>query len=182
MSEARTTKLAIAVSERDHVIGPTDAPVTVVNYGDYECPGCSKRHRQIQQLADELLNRVQLVQRHFPLINVHPHSLRAAEAAEVAAAQGKFWEMHRRLYSNPDKLEDRNLRRYAQEIGLDLDRYDREMGESTYASQILKDYYDSMINGITGAPSTFINGVLYPMGGVELVAAVKKILKESAPL
>ena len=168
-------RLALPVNERDHVLGPTDAIVTVVNYGDYQCPDCHKRHRAVEKLFDEMVNTVRFVYRHFPLVNVHPRALRAAEAAEAAAAQGKFWEMHRRLYLRPDKLEDRNLRRHAQDVGLDLERFDREMASGVYADQILKDYHNSMTYGITGAPTTFINGQLYSMSGVELVGAVKAI-------
>jgi len=177
MMNEKTVELAIPVNERDHVIGLADAPVTVVNYGDYECPDCHHRHREVEKLVDELSDRVRFVYRHFPLIKVHSHALRAAEAAEAAAAQDKFWEMHRHLYGNPDKLSDRNLRRYAREIGLDLDRFDREMSGSLYADQILNDYHRSMIYGITGAPTTFINGRLYAMSGPELLGVVKTILE-----
>src|SRR6185295_2495129 len=134
-------KLAIPVNARDHTIGPPDALVTVVNYGDYECPDCRRRHRAIENMFDELVDSVRFVYRHFPLVNVHPRALRAAEAAEAAAAQGKFWEMHRQLYSQPDKLEDRHLRHYANEIGLDLKRFDREMAADAYSAQVLDDYY-----------------------------------------
>ena len=177
MMNEKTVELAIPVNERDHVIGLADAPVTVVNYGDYECPDCHHRHREVEKLVDELSDRVRFVYRHFPLISVHSHALRAAEAAEAAAAQDKFWEMHRHLYGNPDKLSDRDLHRYAREIGLDLDRFDREMSGSLYADQILNDYHRSMIYGITGAPTTFINGRLYAMSGPELLGVVKTILE-----
>lgn len=173
-------KLIVTVSEQDHTIGPAAATVTVVNYGDYQCPECHKRHHEAQKMLDELVHSVQFVYRHFPLIKVHPNALRAAEAAEAAAAQGKFWEMHRRLYDRPDKLSERNLRSHAREIGLDLNRYDREMKDSTYAARILKSYYDSMVNGITGAPTTFINGALYGATGVDLLMTVKT-LAESDP-
>ena len=95
MIEANTLKLAIPVNDRDHAIGPADSLVTVVNYVDYECPDCHRRHRAVEKMFDELRNRVRFVYRHFPLDHVHPHALRAAEAAEAAAAKGKFWEMHR---------------------------------------------------------------------------------------
>src|SRR5215471_18841308 len=113
--------LAIPVNESDHSIGPPDALVTVVNYGDYQSPDSHRRHRLVEKMILELVNRVRFVYRHFPVVNVHPDALRAAEAAEAAAAQGKFWQMHRCLYFKPEKLEERHLRRYAHEIGLDLE-------------------------------------------------------------
>ena len=176
MSETEMIRLAVPVNERDHVRGPAYAPVTVVNYADYECPGCQKRHRSIEK-NHELLDKVRLVIRHFPLVNVHPHALRAAETAEAAAAQGKFWEMNRLLYLHPDKLEDKDLRKYAREIGLDLERFDREMANGIYAEQIKKDSYSSLIHGITGTPTTFINDVRYAVGELELIAVVKAIVE-----
>ena len=178
MIEAETVTLAAPVNERDHMMGPANARVTVVNYGDYQCPGCHERHRATEKMARELQDTVRLVHRHFPLVKSHPRALRAAEAAEAAAAQGKFWEMHRLLYLRPDKLEDRDLRRHAKEIGLDLERFDREMAGAIYSDQILKNSYFSVIHGITGTPTTFINGVRYAMSGVELLAAVKAIVGE----
>ena len=177
MSAAESKKLWLRINERDHVIGPADASVTVVNYGDYQCFDCHKRHRAAQKMIDELLGTVRFAYRHFPLVNVHPLALRAAEAAEAAAAQGKFWEMHRSLYLSPDKLEDRHLRHYAHAIGLDVQRFDQEMANHIYADKILNDYYHSLNNGITGAPTTFVNGVLYAMSGVELIDAVKASIK-----
>src|SRR5262249_21161593 len=169
-------KLAVPVNENDHAIGPADALVTVVNYGDYECPDCRSRHRAVEKMIDELVGSVRFVYRHFPLINVHPRALPAAEAAEAAAAQDKFWEMHRRLYTQPDKLEDRHLRHYAKQIGLDVDRFDREMAAGAYRDRILDSYHNSIIYGITGAPTTFINGELYAMSGIKLLSAVKLML------
>jgi protein-disulfide isomerase len=177
MNERETNRLAVPVNERDHVLGPANAAVTVVNYGDYECPDCQKRHRVIDKMVYELLDKVRLIHRHFPLVKVHPHSLRAAEAAEAAGAQGRFWEMSRLLYLNPSKLEDKDLRKYAKESGLDLKKFDEEMSSGLYAEQILKDRYISLINGITGTPTTFINEVRYAMGGLELIDVVKDILR-----
>jgi protein-disulfide isomerase len=169
-------KLAVPVDERDHILGPVDASVTVVNYGDYQCPDCHRRHKEIQKMIDELTDSVRFVYRHFPLIKTHPRALKAAEAAEAAAAQDKFWEMHRLLYLSPDKLDDHDLRRHAHKIGLDLERFDLEMGGSTYSDRIMKDYYNSLIHDISGTPTTFINGTLYAMGGVQLLATVKALL------
>lgn len=176
MTQSAVPTLAIPVNDRDHTTGPMDASVIVVNYGDYQCPDCHQLHRQVQKLIDKLANRVRFVYRHFPLVKVHPDALRAAEAAEAAGAQGKFWEMHRLLYTSPDKLKDRDLHRHAKAIGLDVDRFDREMVDSTYASQILKDYYHAITYGISGTPTTFINSELYPMSGVELLTAVQNRL------
>ena len=171
-------KLAITVNEHDHCIGPADALVTVVNYGDYQCPDCHRRHREVEKMFDQLVNAVRFVYRHFPLINVHPRALPAAEAAEAAAAQGKFWEMHRHLYTRPDELEDRHLRHYAKEIGLDVDRFDRDMAGGAYRDRILDSYHNSITHGITGTPTTFINGELYAKSGVELLSVVRTLLKE----
>jgi protein-disulfide isomerase len=176
--EAETVILAAPVNKRDHTMGPTKARVTVVNYGDYQCPGCQKRHRSTEKMARELLDRVRLIHRHFPLVKTHPRALRAAEAAEAAAAQGKFWEMHRLLYLRPDKLGDRDLHRYGNEVGLDLERFDHEMARGIYTDQILKDFNFSLNHGITGTPTTFINGVRYALSGVDLVATVKAIAEE----
>lgn len=168
-------KLPVPVNDNDRAIGPSDALVTVVSYGDYQCPDCHNSHRAIEKIFDELLNQVRFVYRHFPLIRVHAHALRAAEAAESAAAQNKFWEMHRRLFLHPDKLEERNLRHHAREIGLNLERFDREMAAGIYRDQILKDCQSSMIQGISGTPTTFINGELYALSGAELLNAVKAL-------
>jgi protein-disulfide isomerase len=167
-------KLVVPVDERDHTLGPADASVTVVNYGDYQCPDCHRRHKEIQRMVDELADRVRFVYRHFPLVKTHPRALKAAEAA---AAQGKFWEMHRLLYLSPDKLYDKDLRRHAHKIKLNLERFDREMASSAYSDRIMKDYYNSLVPGISGTPTTFINGELYPMSGVDLLATVKTMLE-----
>jgi protein-disulfide isomerase len=177
MVEGETIRLADPVNERDHVMGPATALVTVVYYGDYESPDCQERRRAIEKMAGDLVNRVRFVYRHFPLMKVHPHALRASEAAEAAAAQGKFWEMHRLLYLHPDKLENKDLREYARQIGLDLDRFDREMANGVYAGRIREEFYSSLTHGITGAPTTFINGELYALSGEELIEQVKTILE-----
>ena len=176
MIDAKRLTLAIPINDRDHTIGSVDASVIVVNYGDYECPDCHRRHREVQRMVDQLVNAVRFVYRHFPLINTHPRALRASEAAEAGAAQGKFWEMHRYLYTRPDKLEEQHLRLYAKKVGLDLERFDREMTTGTYTERILNDYYNSNNYGITGTPTTFINGELYAMSGVDLLSTVKGML------
>src|SRR5437773_8154130 len=107
------TSLTVPVNDRDHVIGTPDATVTVVLYGDYESPDCRKMHQAIEKMIRPLVKKVRLVYRHFPLVRVHPRALRAAEAAEAASSQGKFWEMHTLLYLNPGRLKDNDLRSHA---------------------------------------------------------------------
>lgn len=171
-------RLPVPVNERDHIIGAADARVTVVKYGDYETPDSRKMHLAIEKMVHELLDSVRLVYRHFPLVRVHPHALRAAEAAEAAAAQGRFWEMNRLLYLNPGKLEDKELRKYAQKIGLDLERFDREMESRVHAGRILSDRDFSLTHGITGVPTFFVNDVMCALTGMELVEAVKAISEQ----
>jgi formate-nitrite transporter family protein len=170
--------LSVPINEGDHVIGPAEPSVVVVTYGDYESSDCQRREREVVRVFDELLKSVRYVYRHFPLITVHPRALRAAEAAEAAAAQEKFWEMHRLLYFHSSTLSDHDLRKNARKIGLDLKQFDQDMESSTYATQILKDYSNSLVHGITGAPTTFVNGVLYAMSGIDLIDHIKALLKQ----
>jgi len=174
-----TIKLPLPVNERDHMTGLKNAPITVVTYGDYLSFNSHLSHRAFEEKVDGLLKQVRFVYRHFPLVKVHPQSLRASEAAEAAAAQGKFWEMHRLLYSRFTKLSDPELRHLARKIGLDIRRYDSEMESRTYQDQILKGYYTSIVNGISGAPTTFINDVLCPMSREELLGQIKTLVSAS---
>ena len=171
--------LTVPVNERDHIIGAPNAPVTVVQYGDYESLNCRKMHQAIAEMLPPLLKKIRLVYRHFPLVNLHPHALRAAEAAEAAAAQGKFWEMHTLLYLNSDCLKDNYLRKYANKIGLDLERFDSEMSSGVYVRDILKNRDLSITNGISGAPTFFVNDRLWAMTGLDLLSAVKDLVERT---
>ncbi len=172
--------LTIPVNEHDHSIGPETAPVTVVKYGDYECPDCQKMHRAIEKMTRELLKSVRLVYRHFPLVSIHPHALRAAEAAEAAAAQGKFWEMHTLLFRYPGKLSDKDLRKHAAAIDLDMGRYDSEMARGVHAQEILRSRNVSITNGITGTPTFFVNSELWAMSGVKLIESITALISQRA--
>jgi len=174
------SNLNIPVNERDHVIGMPDAPVTVVEYGDYESLDCREMHQAIETIIHPLFKKVRLVYRHFPQTYAHPHALRAAEAAEAAAAQGKFWKMHTLLSWNPDNLKDDDLHRYAKEIGLDCERFEYEMARGVHVRKILKGRDLSLSTGISGAPTFFVNDRLWVMSGLDLVAAVKDIAERSA--
>src|SRR6266705_493075 len=117
--ESGTARLTLPVSQRDHRRGPETAQVTVVEYGDYECPNCGQAHPIVKEIQRRLGDRLRFVFRNFPLSQIHPHAEHAAEAAEAAAGQGKFWEMHDILFENQSALEDDNLAQYAESLGLD---------------------------------------------------------------
>jgi len=144
-------------AERDHVRGPAEAPVTLVEYGDFECPFCG----QAEQIIRELLRDVgdlRYVWRHLPLTDVHPHAQLAAEASEAAAAQGAFWQMHDRLLEHQDQLAPKNLTRYAEELGLDVDRFSDQLRAHTWSERIAADVESADVSGVAGTPSFFING------------------------
>lgn len=142
-------------SERDHAQGPADAAVTLVTYGDFECPYCAEAYRAVGQLREEM-DDVQFVFRHFPL-DVHPHAWQAAEAAEAAAAQGMFWEMHDLLYENRDALETDDLRGYAEQLGLDVDYFTRELEQDTSTDQVQEDVLSGARSGVNGTPTFFLS-------------------------
>lgn len=153
--------LTLPISERDHTQGPTDAPVTLVEYGDYECPHCRRAHPIVQQIQRRMGADLRFVFRHFPLRESHPHAERAAEAAEAAGAQGKFWEMHERLFERQFALEDENLLEYATELGLDATRFGAELAAGRYQERVREDFRSGVSSGVNGTPTFFINGTRY---------------------
>jgi protein-disulfide isomerase len=159
MAAADSPHLTPPVGERDHVQGPADAPVTLVEYGDFECPYCGEAYPIVKALQQRLGERLRFVFRNFPLTNAHPHAARAAEAAEAAAAQGRYWEMHDRLYEHQRALDDAHLERYASDVGLDVARFDREMTEGRYRGRVREDFLSGVRSGVNGTPTFFINGL-----------------------
>ncbi len=153
--------LAVPVSERDHVTGSESAPVTLVEYGDYECSFCDEAYLAVKNVQRHLGDRLRFVFRNFPIGTIHPHAEHAAEAAEAAAAQGMFWEMHDLLYEHQQTLGDPHLRAFAEQLGLDLDRFDRDMSEHTLADRVREDFMGGVRSGVNGTPSFFINGARY---------------------
>jgi len=152
--------LAVPVSEdRDHLRGPTDAAVTLVEYGDYECPYSGAAYPIVKQIQARMGAQLSFVFRNFPIASVHPHAQHAAEAAEAAGAQGKFWEMHDRLFQSQSRLGDEFLSSYAERLGLDVDRFHKELSEHTHAGRIREDLVSGERSGVPGTPSFFINGV-----------------------
>ena len=128
-TEWRAELTAAVDQDRDHVQGSPDAAVTLVQYGDYECPYCGEAYPIVKGVQAQMGERLRFVFRNFPISTSHPHAERAAEAAEAASAQGRFWEMHDTLYEHQKRLRDEDLRAYAEQLELDLDRFDKEMAE-----------------------------------------------------
>jgi Na+/H+ antiporter NhaA len=143
---------------RDHVRGSNEAPVTLVEYGDYECPYCGQAEVTIRALLDSFGEDLRYVWRSVPLNDVHQHAQMAAEAAEAAAAQGAFWEMHAELLDHQDALTPLDLGRYAEKIGLDVDRFWEEIRDRVYAGRVAEDVASADASGVAGTPTFFING------------------------
>jgi Na+/H+ antiporter NhaA len=147
--------------ERDHVRGAADAPVTLVEYGDYECPYCGRAELVIRELLTSFGDDLRYVWRHLPLNDVHPNAQTAAEAAEAAAAQGRFWEMHDCLLEHQDELAPEDLQRHAATIGLDLERFAEDVRRREYAERVADDVHSADASGVAGTPSFFVNGRRY---------------------
>jgi protein-disulfide isomerase len=144
--------------ERDHIRGPADAPVTLVEYGDFECPYCGQAEQVIRGLLSSFGDDLRYVWRHLPLNDVHPHAQLAAEASEAGAAQGKFWEMYDTLLAHQDQLTMPDLVRYAEELGLDVERFTDELRRHVYAPRAAEDVASADASGVSGTPTFFING------------------------
>jgi Na+/H+ antiporter NhaA len=150
--------LAVPVDpRRDHLRGPLNAPVTVVEYGDFECPYCGRAEPAVRELLADF-GDVRYVWRHLPLTDVHPHAQLAAEAAEAAAAQGAFWEMHDLLLDHQDELRPADLSRYAAQLGLDAARFGKDLGKRSGAGRVAEDVDSADLSGVSGTPTFFVNG------------------------
>jgi len=157
-------RLAVPISADDHSRGPAAAPVTLVEYGDYECPACGAAYVTIADLRSTLGDRFRFVFRNFPLSSVHLHAGAAARAAEAAALQGRFWEMHDVLYENQEALEPDDLLRYAEELGLDLGRFELDFQSEQCIQRVRHDFLGGVRSGVNGTPTFFINGLRHDGG------------------
>jgi protein-disulfide isomerase len=153
-------ELSLPVGGADHILGPSHAAVTVVEYGDFECPNCKQAAPAVKLLLQRFSGRVRFVWRNFPLEEVHPHALQAALAAEAAAGQGKFWPMHDLLFENQAHLKPPQLRHYAEAVELDMARYDIEMKEDYYLQRVREHMESGRASGVRGTPGFFINGAI----------------------
>jgi protein-disulfide isomerase len=177
--QPRATGLKTPVSSSDHVIGPEAAPVVIVEYGDFECPNCKQAAPALKQLLVRHARQVQLVYRHLPLEAGHPQALQAAEAAECAAAQGKFWAMHDLLFENQPRLRPDDLRSYAVQLGLDMRRYDDETLSKLWLAKIRAQLADGEQSGVRSTPGIFLNGRIQDVsfGFKSLFDAIDAILQ-----
>src|SRR5438045_8941768 len=150
--ESGTARLTLPVSQRDHQQGPETAPVTLVEYGDYECPYCVEAYAIVKEIQRRLGDRLRFVFRNFPLTQSHPHAQHAAEAAEAAAVQEKFWEMHDYLFEHQRALDDAHLVQYAVALHLDEETFKLEMTEQAYANRVREDFLSGVRSGVHGPP------------------------------
>jgi protein-disulfide isomerase len=168
MSALESPRLTIPVGPDDHIRGgPETAPLTLVEYGDYECPYCGAAYPIVKEVERILGDELRSVFRNFPLGDMHPHAVGAAEAAESAAAQGRFWEMHDRLYEHQDRETTDDLIEHARVLGLDVERFKSDLQEHTYEPRIQEDFLSGVRSGVNGTPTFFINGVRHN-GGYDL--------------
>jgi protein-disulfide isomerase len=177
------TTLSPPVSERDHVVGPADARVTLVEYGDFECPHCASVQPIVQAARRAFGGNLRFAFRHFPLRSSHPRALPAAKAAEAAGEQGRFWEMHDLLYRRQTELGDADLERHARALGLDVERFRESLGERTHEVRIREDLASAARSGARGTPTLFINGERYDgaLEREEIFAALARAAVALAP-
>ncbi len=157
-------QLTLPVSERDHVRGNADAPITLVEYGDYECPYCSGAYTIVKEIQQQMGDRLRFVFRNFPLTQAHVHAQKAAEAAEIAGDSGKFWEMHDMLYENQKALNFLALREYAEDVGLDGDAFEEALEARTKQDRVREDFMSGVRSGVNATPTFFINGFRHDGG------------------
>ncbi len=154
-------RLSMPVSKRDHIRGPENAPVTLLEYGDYQCPYCGEAYPVLREVQKRAGDKLRFVFRNFPLEESHPFAVQAAEAAEAAGAQGKFWEMHDMLYTHQDALDIDSLKQYAADLGLDTDRFNKDLESHAYEPRVSEDYLSGERSDVEGTPTFFLNGWLY---------------------
>jgi protein-disulfide isomerase len=152
--------LVVPIQPTDHIEGADHAPVTIVEYGDFECPNCKQAAPALKLLLERFAGRARVVFRHFPLQEVHPHALAAAQAAECAGGQGKFWPMHDVLFANQEHLKTNQLHSYAERLGLDMARYTAEMDDQVYLQRVREHMEGGRRSGVRGTPTFFVNGRL----------------------
>lgn len=154
-------QLTQPVNEQDHTIGPANAPVTLVEYGDFECPHCLEAYPIVKSIKAQLGDQLHYVFRHFPLTMDHPNAQKAAESAEAAAQQGKFWQMHDLLFENQARFSLETFVELARQLGINPEWFQTALAEDRFAEQVLADFNSGVRSGVNGTPTFFINGERY---------------------
>jgi protein-disulfide isomerase len=172
--------LRVPVGSEDHAQGASEAPLTLVEYGDYQCGHCGRAHPAVKALQKRFGSGLRFVFRNMPLVRTHPEAQLAAEAAEAAGAQGRFWEMHEALYENQHSLGPELIREQARRIGLDMERFEKDLAEHRFRKRVREDFMGGVRSGVNGTPTFFINGERYdgdPENEEELASALEQKLK-----
>jgi protein-disulfide isomerase len=175
------SRLAVPVSKsRDHIRGDPDAPVVMVEYGDFECAYCGAAYPVVKALEERLADLLAVVFRHFPLTTVHPFAQLAAEASEAAGAQGKFWRMHDILFENQDALSPDDILIYAEEVPLHMEAFSRDLAEHRHVAKIRADFTGGVRSGVSGTPSFFVNGIKHegPFDAASLLMSIEQAAAE----
>jgi protein-disulfide isomerase len=176
--ETESPKLSVPVDPaRDHVQGPVNAQLTLVEYGDYQCPFCGAAYPEVKKVQKELGQKLRFVFRNFPLTRLHPYAENAAETAEAASAQGKFWEMHDFLYEHQSTLNDPKVAlEFAKKLGLDTERFQRELSKHIHLPRIKEDFNSGIRSGVNGTPTFYVNGIRHDTDPTakELLRALEK--------
>jgi protein-disulfide isomerase len=167
--------LAVPVEPEDHTAGPDDAVVTLVEYGDYECPWCARVYPIVKRVQETMGQFVRIVFRHFPRNSLHPHASIAAQAAEAAAAQDRFWAMHELLFENQDELAEVDLSKYALQLGLEVYKFQADVSSERFAPKVRRDYESGVQSGVKKTPTLFINAFRYE-GALEFEALAAALL------
>jgi protein-disulfide isomerase len=175
------SRLSVPIGPGDHVLGPPDAGVSLVEYGDYECPFCGRAHGVVANILRRFGDDLLFCYRDFPLAQAHPHALMAAQAAEAAGAQGAFWPMHDTLFENQEALELEDLLSYAQWLNLDVTRFGEELQQGAHQPKVANDFRSGVRSGVNGTPTFFLNGTRFdlPWDFETLSAAIESA--KSAP-
>ena len=178
-------RLTEPIGPRDHVLGPPNAPASLVEYGDYQCTHCARAHYEVADVLRHVGNDVRYVYRHFPLTHLHPHALLAAQAAEAAGAEGRFWPMHSMLFANQEALDPTDLMGCAETLGLDVRRFSRELQDGAHLPKIETDFRSGVSSGVNGTPAFFVNGMRVSTWDADsLTTAIREVVLAgtSAPL
>jgi protein-disulfide isomerase len=174
MKSGPTPPLTPLLGTRDHVLGPPEARLVMVEYGDYQCPHCRRAHPIVRQIIGRFGSDLTFGFRHFPLTKIHPQARLAAQAAEAAGAQGKFWEMHDLLFQHQDQLELEHLAQYAAELQLDVPRFRDELNTGVYSQRVRDDIASGIRSGVNGTPTFFIQNKRFN-GGYDLESLLKEL-------